>query len=409
MRNRLLRVLAITMLLAGTAATVSTASPIPKTGPNVIRGPLDQMAILGASKPDAFTLVVGTVLSRPNVVLGADHRRHLAYELQLLNVAPFPVRLDRIDTLDAKTGDVLATRRGAALTAVVERPEGGPFNGEMGGGLSAYAVLDVSLANTGRLPHALRHRLWISYSDPRIPNPSPYTTGATRVSQQRPIVIGRPLRGPAWVAVNGCCEALSGHRGAIIPVNGRLQVAERFAIDFVQLDQQRRLYTGTGTKLSDYAYFGDDVLSVAGGRVVRTHDGEPEQTPPNTPDEVTPLNAGGNWLVVDIGGGRFAFYAHLQPHSLTVKVGDRVQRGQVLGLLGNTGNSTAPHLHFHLMDGPSPLASNGLPYEFTRFTSPGTVTDENAMFLGRPTPIGPRLAGRHQRQLPLNLQVVDFG
>ena len=188
------------------------------------------------------------------------------------------MRLDRIDTLDAKTGDVLATRRGAALTAVVKRPEGGPFNGEMGGGLSAYAVWTL-LPNIGRLPHALRHRLCDLLLRPRIPNPSPYTTGATRVSQQRPVVIDRPLRGPAWVAVNGCCEALSGHRGAIIPVNGRVQVAERFAIDFVQLDQQRRLYTGTAPT-ADYAYYGDDVLSVADGRVVRTHDGEPEQTPP---------------------------------------------------------------------------------------------------------------------------------
>lgn len=124
---------------------------------------------------------------------------------------------------------------------------------------------------------------------------------------------------------------------------------------------------------------------------------------------MTAENAGGNWIVVDIGGGHFAFYAHLQPHSLTVKAGDRVRPGEVLGRLGNSGNSTAPHLHFHLMDGPSPLASNGLPYELTHFSSPGTVTDLNAMFLGQPTPIGPQLAGRHRHQLPLNLQVVDFG
>src|SRR5689334_9807335 len=77
---------------------------------------------------EAFTLVVGSVLAPPHVVRGADNRQHLAYELQLLNVAPFPVTLTRIDTL-SDTGAVLATVRGAALAAVVKRPEGGEFTG----------------------------------------------------------------------------------------------------------------------------------------------------------------------------------------------------------------------------------------------------------------------------------------
>ena len=363
------------------------------------------------ARREAFTLVVSAVLAPPNPVLGADSRRHLAYELQLLNVAPFPVTLARIDTLDADTGAVLATVRDAAL---VKRPEGGEFTGTLGGGLTGLAVLDVTLPPAAPIPRNLVHRLTIAFDPgsvpPGFPAPVPYLTGRTPVSRQHPITVAAPLSGPGWVAVNGCCNAANSHRGGIVPIDGGLHAVERFAIDFVQLGPDQRLFSGPLEQLSSYRYFGADVRSVADGTVVRTHDGEPEQTPPNGPAEFpTPQNAGGNWLVVDIGGGHFAFYAHLQPHSITTKVGDRVHRGQVLGRLGNTGNSTAPHLHFHLMDGPSPLASNGLPYEFTRFTSPGTVTDENAMFLGRPTPIGPRLAGRHQRQLPLNLQVVDFG
>lgn len=266
-RKHVLRVLAVSaLLLTATAATVSTAAPIPQPQAGVARAALDGAAPLRASKPDAFTPVVGTVLSPPNVVREADDRRHLPYELQLLNLAPFPVTLERIDTLDAATGDVLASSRGAALAALMERADTGPFTGELGGGLTAFAVLDVSLPNTGRLPRALVHRLTISYSDPRIPNPGPYTTGHIRVLPEPAVIIGRPLRGPRWVAINGCCNALTLHRGAIIPVNGRIRVAERFAIDFVQLDRQRRLYTGSGTKLSDYAYFGDEVLSVARGR-----------------------------------------------------------------------------------------------------------------------------------------------
>jgi murein DD-endopeptidase MepM/ murein hydrolase activator NlpD len=67
-------------------------------------------------------------------------------------------------------------------------------------------------------------------------------------------------------------------------------------------------------------------------------------------------------VILDLGNGKYAFYAHLQPGSLRVKVGDRVKRGQLIGLVGNSGNSTEPHLHFHLSDSTSPLGAEGIPY-----------------------------------------------
>ena len=113
--------------------------------------------------------------------------------------------------------------------------------------------------------------------------------------------------------------------------------------------------------------------------MVNLYDGADEQVPGADAKGITTENIGGNMLVVDIGDGAFAFYAHLQRGSLKVKLGDRVTTGQVIGLLGNTGNSTAPHLHFHVMDGPSPLDANGLPFVFTQFSSRGVVTmsDDN--------------------------------
>jgi murein DD-endopeptidase MepM/ murein hydrolase activator NlpD len=71
---------------------------------------------------------------------------------------------------------------------------------------------------------------------------------------------------------------------------------------------------------------------------------------------------GGNFVVLELRRDRYAFYAHLQPGSLRVKPGDVVKRAQVLGLVGNSGNSTEPHLHFQVSDGPSPLGSSGMPY-----------------------------------------------
>jgi murein DD-endopeptidase MepM/ murein hydrolase activator NlpD len=119
--------------------------------------------------------------------------------------------------------------------------------------------------------------------------------------------------------------------------------------------------------------------------------------------------AGGNYVVVDIGKGRYAIYAHMQPDSLKVKVGDTVKTGQVLGLLGNTGNTDGAHLHFHIMDGPSPLLSNGLPFVFTQFTGEGLVTDGEALQKFEVTPVDPSaLTGTHKNEMPLNLEVVAF-
>jgi len=177
----------------------------------------------------------------------------------------------------------------------------------------------------------------------------------------------------------------------------------------VQLDDKNKIASGPIDKLSSYAFFGREIYSVADGTVVAMADDRPEQVPGKLPEGITLQMALGNYAVVDIGEGRFAFYAHMQPGSLRVKPGDKVTTGQVLGLLGNSGNTDAPHLHFHVMDGASPLLSDGLPYVFTSFTGEGRVTDEQPLFSGGAVPIDPNaLSGPHKNQLPLNLQVIGF-
>jgi peptidase M23-like protein len=102
-------------------------------------------------------------------------------------------------------------------------------------------------------------------------------------------------------------------------------------------------------------------------------DGLPENVPHSgkLAIDLTWQNAGGNHVVVDIGYGLYAFYAHLHPGSLTVKEGDIVTAGQILGHVGNTGSSTEPHLPFHIVDRANFLSGQGVPYEFTNFsTSP---------------------------------------
>ena len=187
------------------------------------------------------------------------------------------------------------------------------------------------------------------------------------VREEGPLVIAPPLRGKWWRAVNGPSNT-SNHRRALIAVGGHAHVAQRFAIDWVKVDDDDKTFTGDADKNASYYAYGAEVLAVADGVVTETKDGIPQNIPGSTRAvPITLETIAGNHVIVDLGGGRFAFWAHLQPGSVRVKIGDRVRRGQVLGLVGNSGNSTEPHLHFHVSDASSSLGSDGVPYAFDAF------------------------------------------
>jgi len=360
-----------------------------------------------AGAEDVLTPVVATTLATPEAVLASDGRQHFAYELQLVNRGSAKITVRSIETL--ARGKVVGTLSGKALEAVMVPYGGGGLSNKLNGGEGAFVMMDASFPGKAKLPGRLVHRLTIAEKPSSPTNAHKYLTAPTAVIKAPAVVVAPPLRGSGWVVGNGCCSALTAHRGATLPVNGAIHVAERFAIDFVQLNAANRIVNGPVDMLSSYGFFGAPVHSAAKGRVVGVLDGIPETPAGSFPPSISAAEAGGNHVVVDIGQGRFAFYAHLQPGSITVKVGDRVAGGQVLGMLGNSGNSDAPHLHFHVMDGPSPLASNGLPFRFAKFTTAGTVTDIEALTKGEVAQIVPQPRGSHAKQLPLDLQVVNFG
>src|SRR3954452_1490845 len=117
--------------LAAAPALLASATTTPATVTTASQGARARPTVAGPPRTSVLTVVVGTVLSPPRPVIGADGRRHLAHELQLLNAGFFPVTLRRLDTLDAAIGAVLQSLNGPALAAVIKRPEGGPFDGTL--------------------------------------------------------------------------------------------------------------------------------------------------------------------------------------------------------------------------------------------------------------------------------------
>lgn len=360
------------------------------------------------------------VLSAPHPVAGSDARTHLAYELLIVNPSHVFVQVETVEALDQDRHS-LSRLTGKPLTAMTTLYSGKDTMLPPGG--SAAVFMDVAVAADAPLPARVVARITIKRqaagADGR-PAPWPADApvpaqisfdGAETVLAPPATVVAPPLRGDGWVAINGCCDTLTSHRGAIMAVNGQLRVPERFAIDWVQLGTDRRVVTGDAGSLSSYRYYGSPVHAAAAGVVVNRFDGAEEQVPGADAKGITPETIGGNMLVVDIGGGAYAFYAHLQKGSLRVELGDRVTAGQAIALLGNTGNSTAPHLHFQLMDGPSPLDADSLPFTLTQFHSQGVLGPGSEALLegGAPARIDAAApASEHAKQMPLNNEVVDF-
>jgi len=342
---------------------------------------------------------------------GSDGRTHLVYELWITNFSSGEAIVEGVEVRG--DGAALATLDAAAVAGRLQLAGRREASGTLAGGgtglLFVHVVLAAGTVPPARLSHVVR--AFVAAAPPGLQQMT-LAGGAVAVDRRAPVVVGPPLAGARFLAADSCCDATR-HTRAALPVDGRVRLAQRFAVDWEQLDGAGRIYVGPRDALASYTIFGQPVLAVADAPVVSVVDGLPEQTPGAFPTAIALDQADGNSVVLDLGEGRFALYAHLQPGSVRVRPGERVRRGQVLGLVGNSGNSVAPHLHFHVMDAPSPLDANGLPYEIDRFAvvghSPGTAAFDTAEETGTPltiTPVAPPRAVT--RALPLDQSLIDF-
>lgn len=323
---------------------------------------------------------VSAILVQPihdaQVVRGSDEMDHVEYELLVINVFSDPVTLTSV-TVFGPTGEELGRIDGETLAAATQAD----FTKERLPAVapSAAASVDVDLVlPPGDAPERVTHRI-----DYTLPADSPGTVivddpvvfGPEVVIDRRdPIVIGSPVAGDGWLATSACCSP-NVHRDLRVSTGLRIATSETFAVDWARIEGDR-LHDGDGSQNEQFFSFGADVFAAADGTVVSTHDDVPESIPDVATPPETKAGFGGNQVILEIADDVYAVYAHLQPGSLTVNVGDTVTAGDVLAKLGNTGPSLGPHLHFGLLDKPDIFVGRSLPFVLEEFTLVGNLDFE---------------------------------
>jgi Peptidase family M23 len=370
-----------------------------------------------APGPAVFTPILGSVVAEPIPVSATDGKEHLAYELKLTNALGQDVSLSSLAvvsgdrTLLSLSGDELAY-----WTRVMGNPA--PTT-TLGPGQSALVWLDVALERPAGggppgIPSTVSHAIGLvatKPSPPLVPPTMTETIATVPVANRKPIEISPPLSGANWLDGDSCCD-MGPHRMAVNPIDGDLYAAERFAIDYVQMTSDGKLFNGDKTRLESYPYYSAPIHAVGNGPVVAVVDGLPEQVPGAHPSGLPLDQYGGNHIVQDLGGGNYAFYAHLKTNSIRVRPGDQLTAGQTIAALGNTGNTDAPHLHFHVMSTSDPLRSNGLPFVLKSFKLDSRLASMAALdplMNGQPAQLQPGFSSRDETAVsPVMLDVMTY-
>jgi hypothetical protein len=356
-------------------------------------------------------------------VFTGDNEKHVTYTLLITNATKLPVRIFAVkingDCQCTKhlfeyiiSGQTLTNEFSSISTTNTDLPEDPLLQP------NAVGVVYVFLDFPNHVPNQLHHQIIVQVeNDPDslqsiILDPVP-------INKCAPIVIGPPLRGDKWIVGTGLSD-FSSHRRSTFILNGEYKLPEKTAVDFLKYGP-KGLYDGDPLKNENWYAYGSKIYAPADGEVIGTMDGIPQNIPTNGPNyTVTSKNIGGNYVLIKFlcQEAKYAFFAHMIPGSLKVKIGDKVRKGQVLGLLGNSGNSGAPHLHFQISNKPYPIGINtepspincqGVPWTFDKFIKEEYIRIDDSI-LGPGIPANVKIVNQEliKNQILLADNLVSF-
>lgn len=223
------------------------------------------------------------------------------------------------------------------------------------------------------------------------------------IDRSAPVVLSSPLQGGNWAAIHDPSWE-RGHRRVVYTVDGVKRIPGRFAIDFMKLDSVHYVQ-GNEDSIYNWLGYAQPVLAAADGIIASVRNDFPESSTLSAHPDYKPEQATGNYISLKIADNRFVFYEHLKPGSITVKPGQSVKKGEVIALLGFTGQTTGPHLHFHVADKDSPLGAEGLPFVFEHFIQIGHYPDFSKFGKEKFAPVAAR---KVKHEMPASNSVIVF-
>ncbi len=331
----------------------------------------------------------------PGIVM-IEGKPTLSYELHLASFAADSLLISNLQIADAADSTVLQTLNQAEIATrfTTAQPAILPP------GSTAVLYLDIVL------PKKTYTRLFHRFTLSSTANAQSFiVSGAALQPDTQPaVLLGAPLSGGPWAAVYDPSWKM-GHRRVMYTVDGQARIPGRYAIDFIKLDSMGKLAAGNEDLIQNWYGYGAAVTAVADGTVLAVRNNFTESPTLSGHTSCPPEDATGNYIALDIGNNRTAFYEHLQPGSIRVKTGQPIKKGTVIAALGFTGQTTGPHLHFHVADRCSPLGAEGIPFVFEQFTLLGAYT--NFSIFGT-APWDHRHTGTRLRERPAPQSVLLF-
>lgn len=345
-------------------------------------------------------------------LIQANDKTYLVYELNILNNFKAPLDLRKVEIFNLLEPEFpIATFDSIYLNENFDRPGLSDENESNLISENQFGILNLKLEfkNTNAIPKKIFHKLHFKVQKGNGESMMyPMETTIVDIPAKTNLTLGLPFNKKGkWLY-----EAES-HKNSRFLTEGRVTYPQRFAIDWIFVNNNEELAKSNIKENKNWHTYGLELVSVADGIVVDVKDNIIENEPlsEEMAVDITRETIGGNYVIIDIGNGVYAFYGHLIPNSLKVSIGDRVNKGQIIGLLGNSGNSDLPHLHFHLESKSNrSFGGEGMPYYIKEFTQLKNYSAEEVsrLFHSNHVPLDSLKPIEKNNELPIGYGLIEI-